>query len=193
MRYGDKLTDIPVEEQTDFLANMGNAVEAAVSEENPTTEAKNDDTNGGGDKNEDMYMENNNTYTENDANGVDAEDADDVTDTKGSSDATSVVDRDITELKSEFSELSHIVGISDLPNPTRYAALRDLGLTPREAYLATRQPRSIGKAHLTSSVPRTAKPPLDRMSKEALMEAREIFLDMDDTEIQRLYKKVTTN
>jgi hypothetical protein len=108
-------------------------------------------------------------------------------------DPSVTVDGDISELKKEFGELINIEKISDLQNPTRYAALRDLGLTPTEAYLATQAPRSAGKSHLTSSVPRTAKPPVGAMSKEALREAREIFYDMDDGEIQRLYKKVTTN
>ena len=108
-------------------------------------------------------------------------------------DPSVTVDGDISELKKEFGELINIERISDLQNPTRYAALRDLGLTPTEAYLATQAPRSAGKSHLTSSVPRTAKPSVGAMSKEALREAREIFYDMDDGEIQRLYKKVTTN
>lgn len=47
------------------------------------------------------------------------------------------------------------------------------------------------KAHLISSVPRTAKTPLGAITKQELAEIRELFKDMDDTELQRLYKKVT--
>lgn len=107
--------------------------------------------------------------------------------------ASKSVDDDLDMLRSEFSELSDIVGISDLPNPTRYAALRDLGLSPEEAYLATCRPTPGTRSHLTSSVPRVASTPVERMSRTALLEARELFSDMTDTEIQRLYKKVTTN
>ena len=132
-------------------------------------------------------------YSEGNATDGNPSDANYPTGEEEAGNGKSIVDRDISELKGEFDELSQIRSIGDLPNPTRYAALRDLGLTPREAYLATCRPKSDGRAHLTSSVPRAAMPPMDRMSKEALMEAREIFSDMDDTEIQRLYKKVTTN
>lgn len=104
-----------------------------------------------------------------------------------------VLDSDIVELRRDFAELSSIDRVTDLPNPTRYAALRDLGLTPAEAYLATCRPRSGGKSHLTSSVPRVASAPLGSMTKADLAEARSIFPKMDDTEIQRLYKKVTNN
>lgn len=47
------------------------------------------------------------------------------------------------------------------------------------------------KAHLTSSVPRVAKIPQGALSKSQMAEIREIFGDIDDAEIQRLYKRVT--
>ena len=106
--------------------------------------------------------------------------------------AEKTVDEDLVYLREKFSELHDIDSISSLPNPTRYAALRDLGLTPEEAYLATGQIRKENtKAHLSSSVPRAASAPLGAMSKQELSDARNIFCDMDDNEIQRLYKRVT--
>ena len=48
-----------------------------------------------------------------------------------------------------------------------------------------------GKAHLTSSVPRTARVPGGTLTKGEMAEIREIFGDIDDAEIQRLYKRVT--
>ena len=106
--------------------------------------------------------------------------------------AEETVDSDIAYLRESFSELSEIESISSLPNPTRYAALRDLGLTPEEAYLATGRIKKVNtKAHLSSSVPRAASAPIGAMSKQELSDARGIFCDMDDNEIQRLYKRVT--
>ncbi len=47
------------------------------------------------------------------------------------------------------------------------------------------------RAHLTSSVPRAAKPPVSALTKGELAEIRALFKNLDDLEIQRLYKKVT--
>ncbi len=47
------------------------------------------------------------------------------------------------------------------------------------------------RSHLTSSVPRAAKAPLGTLTKGELAEIRALFTNLDDTEIQRLYKKVT--
>ena len=47
---------------------------------------------------------------------------------------------DIAELCREFPELK-IDSLTELDNPLRYGALRDMGLTPTEAYLATRKGR----------------------------------------------------
>jgi hypothetical protein len=47
------------------------------------------------------------------------------------------------------------------------------------------------RSHLTSSVPRAAKTPNGVITKAELKEIRELFSNMDDSEIQRLYKRVT--
>lgn len=49
------------------------------------------------------------------------------------------------------------------------------------------------RSHLTSSVPRAARVPAGVMTKGELAEIRELFKNLDDTEIQRLYKRVTKN
>ena len=57
-----------------------------------------------------------------------------------------------------------------------------------------REPRGDGrsnKAHLTSSVPRVARIPRGALSKGEMAEIRELLGDVDDAEIQRLYKRVT--
>ena len=105
--------------------------------------------------------------------------------------ASEIIDEDIAGLKESFSELSDLESISQLPNPTRYAALRDLGLTPEEAYMATgRVIKANTKSHLTSSVPRAASTPAGAMTRQQLSEARGLFADLSDNEIQRLYKRV---
>ena len=47
------------------------------------------------------------------------------------------------------------------------------------------------KAHLTSSVPRSARAPIGVLTKSEIGELRNIFANLSDTEIQRLYKRVT--
>lgn len=118
-------------------------------------------------------------------------DSDDGEDTR--SEIESEVDSDVEELKALFPELAELDSITKLKNPTRYAALRDMGLSVSEAYLATtpREARPDNRAHLTSSVPRGAKSPAGPMTKQQLNQARAIFGDMSDTEIYNLYKKVT--
>ena len=47
------------------------------------------------------------------------------------------------------------------------------------------------RSHLTSSVPRVARAPYGAMTKGELAEIRSLFNNLDDSEIQRLYKRVT--
>ena len=46
-------------------------------------------------------------------------------------------------------------------------------------------------SHLSGSVPRRVETPKGVMTKAEMREARELFYDLDDAEIHRLYKKVT--
>ena len=103
-----------------------------------------------------------------------------------------VLDGDLTELRQEFPELSSKGSVTELDNPTRYAALRELGLTPREAYLATakRSARLDSRAHLSDSFHGGVRAPVSSMSRSELLEARELFSDLDDRQIHELYKKV---
>lgn len=99
---------------------------------------------------------------------------------------------DLLSLKAEFPELSSLNDISELNNPLRYAALRDLGLSPAEAYLATakRVPKRDNRAHL-SAVGTIAYAPHGSMTEAEMTAARELFSDISDAEIRKLYKKVT--
>ncbi|HBJ18271.1 MAG TPA: hypothetical protein DDY70_00785, partial [Clostridiales bacterium] len=77
----------------------------------------------------------------------------------------------------------------------RYGALRDLGLSAKEAYLATttprRMPRGDNRAHLHSAVPKAVQATGDGMSEGELSAARELFFGLGDAELHRLYQKVT--
>lgn len=102
-----------------------------------------------------------------------------------------IAKEDLEALKTEFPELADIGDICELNNPLRYAALRDLGLSPAEAYLATakRMPKRDNRSHL-SAMRTVSYAPSGSMSESELMAAREIFSDISDAEIRKLYKKV---
>lgn len=100
-------------------------------------------------------------------------------------------DKEIYELSYEASG-----GVGVEVNRERYGELRALGLTAREAFLATSEIRerpSDNRAHLGSSVPRCATRPTFGISQRELKEARELFSGASDAEILRLYKRVTAN
>ena len=100
---------------------------------------------------------------------------------------------ELEELIAEFPELSER-NKSELFDEARYSELRELGATPREAYLATARVRAVitdNRSHLSSAVPRGAKSPIGKMSASELRAARELFAGASDKEIMRLYKRVT--
>ena len=102
-----------------------------------------------------------------------------------------IIREDTRLLKEKFPELEKIKDISELDNPLRYAALRDLGLTPEEAYLATRKrERADNRSHLYPS-PTVASFESGAVPEADMRAAREIFDDISDREIRKLYKKVT--
>ena len=112
---------------------------------------------------------------------------------QGGTDYGALVAEDLRILRESFGELSEEDGIKELNNPLRYGALRDLGLSPEEAYLATggRRKRQNNRTHLESSVPKAVSTPTRDMPRGDYAIAKDLFGDMSDREIQRLYKKVT--
>lgn len=124
------------------------------------------------------------------------------TDVKQESDETGIdyealAKEDLETLKREFPALHDLTTLLELEQPERYGELRDLGLSPREAYLATNTQRSErrsydNRSHLHSSVPKSHGGRVDAMSINELREARELFSGMSDSEIVRLYKKVNS-
>lgn len=129
------------------------------------------------------------------ADGTSAEEEKLAPDTQDSEDGVNyeeLMRRDLEQLKGEFPELEGTESIAQIKNPLRYGALRDLGLSPTEAYLACRGKVAArdNRAHLHHSVPRFAKAPIG-MSRTELERARELFGGMSDAEIQSLYRRVT--
>lgn len=96
-------------------------------------------------------------------------------------------------LASIFPSLAGIESVTELKNPLRYAALRDLGLSPKEAYLATCEPTAAydNRSHLTSTVRGKRGSAEGLMTHSELEAARELFSGLSDREIHSLYKKVT--
>ena len=111
---------------------------------------------------------------------------------EGGVDYEALIASDIAALKAEFPELKGITDITELNNPLRYAALRDLGLTPTEAYMATAKRRTQDtRAHLKSAHGKGAAVSAGMMSQLELATARELFPGKNDAELQRLYKRVS--
>ena len=103
-----------------------------------------------------------------------------------------IISEDIEALKGEFAELADLKDITQLENPLRYAALRDMGLSAAEAYLATTRSRVRydTRSHLMPGVRQSISSPSMSLSATELRTARELFDDMSDEEIQRLYRRV---
>ena len=104
-----------------------------------------------------------------------------------------ILNSDMQQLRESFAELGEDFSVTDLKNPIRYGALRDMGLSPKEAYLATggRRRAQDNRAHLTVSAPASATKRSLGIPKSELKIAREIFSDMSEAELHRLYKKVS--
>ena len=110
----------------------------------------------------------------------------------GECDYATLEREDLAALALIFPEVKGKRSITELKDPIRYAALRDLGLTPKEAYLATEGVRRTAdnRRHIVSRVPASAGS-ANTLSGKELSAARELFSGLSDREIQRLYKKVT--
>lgn len=108
-------------------------------------------------------------------------------------DYAALVEEDLRSLAEDFPEMRNAASIASLKNPLRYAALRDLGLTPKEAYLATegRRRPADSRSHLSSAIPRATAAPVGGMSRSELERARELFPGLGDRELMGLYKKVS--
>ena len=100
---------------------------------------------------------------------------------------------ELDALRADCPELAGVGSLSEIEGAIRYGELRELGLSPREAYLATRPRRTLqqSRAHLTSASPASRRATAPAIPQRELRLAREIFDGLSDTEIEALYKRVT--
>ena len=97
---------------------------------------------------------------------------------------------EIKRLDPAYAPASHL---AELPFALRFAQLRDLGLSVAEALAAARPrfDRTDGRAHLTPLAPRGARAPEGNLDRERMKEARMLFGDLSDAEINALYRRVS--
>ncbi len=103
---------------------------------------------------------------------------------------------DLKELRRLVPSLSSLSHIGDLPGARRFAELREAGLTVEEAFwaachtaVAERRPAYDTRSHLHSAVPRGASNNPAVMTASEMHAARELFSDLTESEIQKLYAR----
>ena len=144
---------------------------------------------------------------ENEAEGNDAKDAEEAhgeqEDANGEAEAVgeeednekdfaALAAADLAEIKSLLPDFANVRHLSELPFAHRFAELREMGLSVKEALYANLPslPRGSGKSHLTSSVPRGRGIPSDTLSTEEMRAAKDLFYGLSEKEINSLYKRV---
>ena len=108
-------------------------------------------------------------------------------------DYSALAEADLAQLRALFPECRALTHLGELDNPRRYAELRDAGLSPKEAFLATddgrmRQRRYDNRAHLHSVVPKGASGG-QAMTAAELAAARELFDGLSDADLASLYRR----
>lgn len=110
---------------------------------------------------------------------------------------------DFAEIQREFPETRGLKSLREIENLTKFGRFRDLGLSPKEAYAAAnpdsvrksvaaatkQQSLNETKAHLKSAVPAGSKDDGIAISKKELSEWRDLFPNLSDKEISRLYRE----
>lgn len=110
---------------------------------------------------------------------------------------------DFAEIQREFPETRGLKSLREIENLAKFGRFRDLGLSPKEAYAAAnpdsvrksvaaatkQQSLNETKAHLKSAVPAGSKDEGIAISKKELKEWRDLFPNLSDKEISRLYRE----
>lgn len=112
----------------------------------------------------------------------------------GVTDYAALAADDLRRIKRMAPSLAGLTHLAELPNALRYAALRDAGLSVEEALYAACHafvtPQAAdNRAHLRSAVPIGAAGTPSRMTATEMREARELFGDLTEGEIERLYAR----
>lgn len=100
---------------------------------------------------------------------------------------------DLAEIKRLDPSYAPAAHLGDLPFARRFAELRDLGLSVKEALAAAapRFERADTKGHLRAVAPRGARAPEGMLDRDGMREAKLLFGNLSDTEINALYRRVT--
>ena len=110
---------------------------------------------------------------------------------------------DLAEVQAAYPETKAYDHITKIPNFKRFAECRDLGLSPKEAFIAAnpdsvrahvataakKQSLNETKSHLKPVVSKESKDTSTKISKKELSEYRELFPNMSDKEIVSLYRQ----
>lgn len=110
---------------------------------------------------------------------------------------------DLLAVQAAYPETKKYASIRDIPNFEEFGRMRDLGLSPKQAYAAAnpdgtrqaaadatkRQSLENTKNHLKPTVSKSAKDTSVRMPRATLLEWRELFPGYSDKEIAELYKE----
>lgn len=103
---------------------------------------------------------------------------------------------DLSKIRELFPQLSGIKELGDIECSERFVELRQMGLSVREALLATngtakaRATAYDNRSHLKSFVPRSGGDGGIQMSRAELSAARELFGSLTEREIKDLYRRV---
>ena len=109
---------------------------------------------------------------------------------------------DLAEVQAAYPDAKAYASVKDFPNFKEFGRLRDLGLSPKQAYIAShpdavrqnvaaatrQQSLNDTKKHLKSAVSKSSRDNTITMTKRELAECRDLFPGMSDREIMKLYR-----
>ena len=100
---------------------------------------------------------------------------------------------DLAEIKRLDPAYAPATHLGELPFARRFAELRDLGLSVKEALAAAapRFEREDGRAHLRAVAPRGARVPEGNLDRDGMKQAKLLFGNLSEGEINALYRRVT--
>ena len=109
---------------------------------------------------------------------------------------------DLAEVQAAYPDAKAYASVMDFPNFKEFGRLRDLGLSPKQAYIAShpdavrqnvaaatrQQSLNDTKKHLKPAVSKASRDNTITMTKKELAECRDLFPGMSDKEIMKLYR-----
>ncbi|MBR2616185.1 MAG: hypothetical protein IKC69_05860 [Clostridia bacterium] len=116
-----------------------------------------------------------------------------------------MIKADLAEVHAAYPETRVYDSVKKFPNFEKFGRFRDLGLSPKEAYIAAnpdavrasvaaatkKQSLNETKSHLSSVAPKKSKDTSVTMTKSELKEYRDLFPELSDKERMALYRRVS--